>query len=166
MVSISLFRGLTKAALCLFETAVSAFTDSPWAMISSLGIFLAVDQRYVCIGLGTVPQHWMLLCIGCWHFPAMKTVQDLSALPTLDSLGATEATVEAASPIEEANKWISAFVDAVRTSDIASAVGLFHQTGSWRDVIAITWNLRKLGGNGDIRRLLEARLEATSFTTL
>ncbi|KAG2134790.1 hypothetical protein DEU56DRAFT_888390 [Suillus clintonianus] len=96
----------------------------------------------------------------------MKSFQHLSALPTLDSLGATKAIAEAASPIDEANKWFYAFVEAVRTSDIASIVDLFHETGSWRDVVALTWSLRTLGGKHDIKRLLDARLEATGLTSL
>ncbi|KAG1724272.1 FAD/NAD(P)-binding domain-containing protein [Suillus lakei] len=89
-----------------------------------------------------------------------------STLPTLDSLGITKAVVETASPVEEANKWFSAFVDAIRTSDITSIVDLFHETGSWKDVVALTWSLRTLGGKNNIKRLLDARLEATGLTIL
>ncbi|KAG1740407.1 uncharacterized protein EDB91DRAFT_1053093, partial [Suillus paluster] len=87
-------------------------------------------------------------------------------LPTLDSLDAAKALVEAASPVEETNKWFSAFANAIHTSDIASVVDLFHEKGSWRDVVALTWSLRTLGGRNDIKRLLDARLEATGLTTL
>ncbi|OJA10500.1 hypothetical protein AZE42_07823 [Rhizopogon vesiculosus] len=84
----------------------------------------------------------------------------------LDSLGITKTVVEAASPAEEADKWFSAFVEAVRMSDIASIIDLFHETGSWRDIVALTWSLRTLRGRKDIKRLLDARFEATGLTTL
>ncbi|OAX42249.1 FAD/NAD(P)-binding domain-containing protein [Rhizopogon vinicolor AM-OR11-026] len=84
----------------------------------------------------------------------------------LDSLGITRTVVEATSPAEEANKWFSAFVEAIRMSDIASIIDLFHETGSWRDIVALTWSLRTLRGRKDIKRLLDARFEATGLTTL
>ncbi|KAJ8597686.1 FAD/NAD(P)-binding domain-containing protein [Rhizopogon salebrosus TDB-379] len=95
------------------------------------------------------------------------TVQYLSnTLPTLDSLGVTKAVVEAASPVDEANKWFNAFVDAIRTNDITSIVDLFHESGSWRDIVALTWNLRTLEGRKNIKRLLDARLELTGLSSL
>jgi hypothetical protein len=95
----------------------------------------------------------------------MMTVQYLSnTLLTLDSLGVTKAVVEAASPVDEANKWFNAFVDAIRTNDITSIVDLFHESGSWRDIVALTWSLRTLEGRKNIKRLLDARLELTGLS--
>lgn len=46
------------------------------------------------VRLGTIPQYWIL-------FLYWLLVQDLSTLPTFDSLYTTEAILEAASPMEE-----------------------------------------------------------------
>ncbi|KAG1888414.1 hypothetical protein F4604DRAFT_1094748 [Suillus subluteus] len=90
------------------------------------------------VGLGTVPQYWILLL---YWLLALSCDEDSSGslYSANSSLGGTKAIVEVASPIEGATKWFGAFVDAVRTSDIASTVDLFHETGSWSDhVIALT----------------------------
>ncbi|KAG2058105.1 hypothetical protein BDR06DRAFT_139941 [Suillus hirtellus] len=90
VVLIALFK---KAASRQFDFAARAFTDLPWTMIV-WDIFGRRPNMCMHVRLGTVPQYWILFL---YWLPA----QDLSTLPTSDSLYTTEAILEAASPMEE-----------------------------------------------------------------
>ncbi|OJA11571.1 hypothetical protein AZE42_07113 [Rhizopogon vesiculosus] len=82
-------------------------------------------------------------------------------LPTLDRLGVTD--LPNVSPSEVASEWLDAFSAAITQSDVGAIVNLFLEDGFWKDVIALTWDLRTFEGRNDITKLLDARLAVTSF---
>src|SRR5437588_11658750 len=80
-------------------------------------------------------------------------------LPTLDQLGVTD--LSNVSPSEVATEWLNAFSAAITQSDVGAVVNLFLEDGFWKDVIALTWDLRTFEGRNDITKLLDARLAVT-----
>ncbi|KAG2364044.1 hypothetical protein BDR07DRAFT_1280627 [Suillus spraguei] len=85
-------------------------------------------------------------------------------LPTLDRLGVTDPSDVSSS--EVATEWLDVFSAAITQSDAAAILDLFLEDGFWKDVIALTWDLRTFEGRKDIRRLLDARLIATGLHEL
>jgi hypothetical protein len=85
-------------------------------------------------------------------------------LPTLDRLGVFDPSNVSSSEI--AAEWLNAFSAAITQSDTAAIVDLFLEDGFWKDVIALTWDLRTFRGRNDIKKLLDARLAATRFHEL
>ncbi|KAH7928861.1 FAD/NAD(P)-binding domain-containing protein [Leucogyrophana mollusca] len=85
-------------------------------------------------------------------------------LPTLDNLDVTE--VLGVSPAEKAKEWFNAFALAIQANDSASVPGLFLGNGSWRDILALTWDFRTFTGQKAIRQLLDKRLQETGLHTL
>ncbi|KAJ8596565.1 FAD/NAD(P)-binding domain-containing protein [Rhizopogon salebrosus TDB-379] len=82
-------------------------------------------------------------------------------LPTLDRLGVTD--LSSVSPSEAATGWLSVFSAAITQNDVEAVVDLFLEDGFWKDVIALTWDLRTFEGKKDIKKLLDARLAATGL---
>ncbi|OJA11563.1 hypothetical protein AZE42_07107 [Rhizopogon vesiculosus] len=82
-------------------------------------------------------------------------------LPTLDQLGVTDPSN--VSPSEVATEWLNAFSAAITQVDAGAVVDLFLEDGFWKDVIALTWDLRTFEGTKDIKKLLDARLAATDL---
>lgn len=56
-------------------------------------------------------------------------------------------------PTELAADWLNRIEGE---TDVDEVVGLFEQTGYWRDLLAFSWNLTTAEGAGEIRNLLEA----------
>lgn len=82
-------------------------------------------------------------------------------LPTLDQLGVTDPS--SVSPSEVATEWLNTFSTAIAQNDTAAILNLFLEDGFWKDVIALTWDLRTFEGRRDIEKLLDARLAATDL---
>ena len=55
-------------------------------------------------------------------------------------------------------EWLDAFNAALAAGDAVGAAELFEPDGFWRDLIALTWNLKTLEGRDEIRAMLEATL--------
>ncbi|KAG1767385.1 hypothetical protein EDD22DRAFT_978153 [Suillus occidentalis] len=85
-------------------------------------------------------------------------------LPTLDRLGVIDPSNVSSSEI--AAEWLKAFSAAITQSDTAAIVDLFLEDGFWKDVIALTWDLRTFKGRNDIKKLLDARLATTGLHEL
>jgi hypothetical protein len=82
-------------------------------------------------------------------------------LPTLDTLGVTD--LSNVSPSKVAIEWLDAFSAAITQSDMGAVVDLFLEDGFWKDVIALTWDLRTFEGRNDITKLLDTRLAVTGL---
>jgi len=67
------------------------------------------------------------------------------------------------SPSKAVTEWLNAFSAAITHSDVGAVVDLFLEDGFWKDVIALTWDLRTFEGRHDITKLLDARLAATGL---
>jgi putative flavoprotein involved in K+ transport len=51
---------------------------------------------------------------------------------------------------EIAGSWLAGFGAAVRAGDTQAAAGMFLADGYWRDILALTWDLRTFAGRGRI----------------
>lgn len=85
-------------------------------------------------------------------------------LPTLERLG-----VDAPGDVsvdKVATRWFAAFSKATQENDIPALAALFTEDGSWKDILALTWDLRTLVGRDAITRMLHARLAPSALTDL
>ncbi|KIK80319.1 hypothetical protein PAXRUDRAFT_158973, partial [Paxillus rubicundulus Ve08.2h10] len=85
-------------------------------------------------------------------------------LPTLQRLGVDDPTNVSAADV--ATAWFEAFSSAVASSDIAGILDLFLDDGFWKDILALTWDLRTIEGRDGIKNLLENRLVPTGLVNL
>jgi len=76
--------------------------------------------------------------------PTSMATDRSPAIPTLDRLGVTD--LPNVSPSEAATEWLNAFSAAITQSDVGAIVDLFLEDGFWKDVIALTWDLRTFEG--------------------
>jgi putative flavoprotein involved in K+ transport len=67
-------------------------------------------------------------------------------------------TTTAASPATEVDQWLSRFDEALTRGDAAAASELFLEDSYWRDLVALTWNLKTVEGPGGVRDMLEHTL--------
>ncbi|KAH8091396.1 hypothetical protein BXZ70DRAFT_1041311 [Cristinia sonorae] len=84
------------------------------------------------------------------------------ALPTLDRLNATVPDDLDAQKVGQ--DWLASFTKAVETNDIDATVALIHPDGWWRDLFALTWDLRTFQGSAGIKQFLQDRLETEKFS--
>ncbi|UVE96696.1 NAD(P)/FAD-dependent oxidoreductase [Dietzia sp. B32] len=68
--------------------------------------------------------------------------------------------VDRVQPDTVAERWLTAFDDALQSGDPGRAAELFDTDGYWRDFVAFTWNLRTLEGRDQIRDMLSDQLAA------
>jgi cation diffusion facilitator CzcD-associated flavoprotein CzcO len=84
-------------------------------------------------------------------------------------MSATDSTVEAddaAVVADVAAAWLAEFAEAVGQADVPATVRLFLHDGYWRDLVALTWDLRTLHGPEKIAAVLDERLDRTGLTNL
>lgn len=83
-------------------------------------------------------------------------------LPTLDRLNAVipdELDVQKA-----ANDWLGRFSAAVESKNVPAVLQTVHPDGWWRDLIALTWDIRTFHGTDTIHQFLTDRLTLTGFS--
>ncbi|KAI0074817.1 FAD/NAD(P)-binding domain-containing protein [Panus rudis PR-1116 ss-1] len=92
----------------------------------------------------------------------MSTIAETKyELPTLDRL---QASIPPNLDVKKvAQEWLSAFSSAVESKDIPSILNLFHPEVWWRDIFALTWDLRTFQGIPSIKTFLEDRLEVSKL---
>jgi cation diffusion facilitator CzcD-associated flavoprotein CzcO len=61
---------------------------------------------------------------------------------------------------EIVGSWLAGFEAAVQAGDAGAAAGMFLGSGYWRDILALTWDLRTFGGRGAIGAGLASSLPA------
>ncbi len=66
-----------------------------------------------------------------------------------------------AEPATQVAQWLSSFEDALTREDAAAAADLFLEQSYWRDLVALTWNLKTVEGPAGVRDMLEATIPAT-----
>lgn len=62
---------------------------------------------------------------------------------------------------DRAEAWLTAFEDALKARDVATASSLFAATSFWRDLVSFTWNLKTVENPTGVADLLEHTLEGT-----
>jgi putative flavoprotein involved in K+ transport len=66
----------------------------------------------------------------------------------------SSATFEATSPLAIAEQWVASLSDALASGRPDAIADLFVEDGWWRDVIALSWDLRTLEGPDQIENFL------------
>lgn len=84
-----------------------------------------------------------------------------TSLPTLDSLGVTVPDDIDAEGIAKA--WVTSFSQFVQARDIPGILSIFDDQVWWRDLFALTWDLRTFHGKPGVAKFLEDRFEETQF---
>ena len=92
--------------------------------------------------------------------PTMSNMQAhpiTTSLPTFDKLGVQPPTDVDAEKIGRA--WTEQFAQFVSSKDIQGILSTIQPDGWWRDLFALTWDLRTFQGPEKITRFLEDRLD-------
>ncbi len=63
-------------------------------------------------------------------------------------------------PTAAAVKWLTRFDAALTQADFCAAADLFQETAFWRDLVAFTWNIKTVEGQGAIQAMLAATVPA------
>lgn len=88
-----------------------------------------------------------------------------TTLPTFDNLGATPPQDVDAGQIGRA--WVEHFSHLAGANDIDSILReLLHSDPWWRDLFALTWDIRTFHGPEKLARFLRDRLAETGFTKI
>jgi putative flavoprotein involved in K+ transport len=74
----------------------------------------------------------------------------------------TTAESERATAERAVAAWLTEFNAALEAKDAAAAAELFATTSFWRDLIALTWNLKTVEGRAGVRDMLEHTLESAA----
>lgn len=85
-------------------------------------------------------------------------------LPTLERLGVDppdDINID-----KVATRWFAAFSKAARENDVRAITTLFTDDGNWKDILALTWDLRTLIGRDAVTRMLHGRLAPSALTDL
>ncbi|MGZ6640419.1 MAG: NAD(P)/FAD-dependent oxidoreductase [Solirubrobacteraceae bacterium] len=59
------------------------------------------------------------------------------------------------------DRWLTSFEDALARGDTAAAADLFGAESYWRDLVALTWNIKTVEGPDGVRDMLDHTLEHT-----
>lgn len=84
-----------------------------------------------------------------------------TSLPTFDKLGVEPPKDVDGEKIGRA--WVEAFGQFVSAKDVKGILSTIFAEGWWRDIFAITWDLRTFQGPDKIGKFLEDKLEDSKF---
>jgi putative flavoprotein involved in K+ transport len=56
---------------------------------------------------------------------------------------------------QQVSEWLSSFGAALDRADYDAALQMFEEESYWRDLVALTWNIRTLEGKESIRAMLK-----------
>ncbi|EFC86794.1 NAD(P)/FAD-dependent oxidoreductase [Parafrankia sp. EUN1f] len=76
---------------------------------------------------------------------------------------AGRSSVASSAPDEAVAAWLPPFAAAVAARDVGAIVDLFAEDSWWRDLLAMSWNLRTLRGPQQMRTFLEDRTAASGI---
>lgn len=84
------------------------------------------------------------------------------SLPTLDRL---QATIPPDLDVEKvASAWLQSFSQYVSANDVDGIISILHPEAWWRDLFALTWDLRTFQGLPKIKKFLEDRLAQSKLS--
>jgi len=72
----------------------------------------------------------------------------------------TVATAEPGAVERTVSEWLERFNAALADRDAGAAANLFASTSFWRDLVALTWNLKTVEGPDGVRDMLEHTLDS------
>src|SRR5436305_6984293 len=73
------------------------------------------------------------------------------------------AVADAQTAEQAVARWLERFNAALAVGDADAAAGLFAVACFWRDLVALTWNIKTVEGRDGVRDLLEHTLESASL---
>ena len=79
-------------------------------------------------------------------------------LPTLNRLGVSAPKPEEVNAEEVANKWLQTFEKNIASNNVEGILAQLTEDAWWRDLLAMTWDLRTFQGTDSIRQFLKDRL--------
>lgn len=88
----------------------------------------------------------------------------MTSLPTFEKLGASPPKDIDADAIGRA--WTTAFSDRVSAHNVTGILSLLYEDGWWRDLYALTWDLRTFEGLAKTETFLRDRLDETGVTAV
>ena len=92
----------------------------------------------------------------------MTSVEVENTLPTLDRLGAT--VPDDLDAPKAAQEWLTRFSDAVASKDVSVLLTTIRPDGWWRDLVALTWDIRTFHGAENMKQFLQDRLIQSQFS--
>jgi len=87
----------------------------------------------------------------------------VTPLPTLQDVGLSPEALSDVSPHEIATAWFSIFSGAITSRDLSSFDELLLPGAVWRDLFALTWDIRSITGIPSIRHALDVCLAPQAF---
>ena len=96
--------------------------------------------------------------------PAIQTKK--ADLPTFDKLGVAPPQLSQEDASTIAAHWLTAFSKSTSAADVNSTIDLLTDECWWRDLLALTWDLRTFHGVDTIRTLLADRLLDAHFNAV
>lgn len=87
-----------------------------------------------------------------------------TSLPTFDKLGVEPPQDVDAERIARA--WVQAFNQFVSSRDAKGVLSTIHEDGWWRDLFALTWDLRTFQDSAKIGKFLEDKLVDSGFSNI
>ena len=85
-------------------------------------------------------------------------VPDGAFLPTFTNLGVQNFNPSEVDAKTIAQDWLKSFATAVSANDVPAILATLHDQPWWKDLFALTWDLRTFFGQENISRLLTDRL--------
>lgn len=84
-------------------------------------------------------------------------------LPTFDYIGFTPPPSDQVDALKLGESWLASFSKHVTERSIPGMLALFLDDGWWRDLFALTWDVRTFHGVERLREFLSDRLEVSSL---
>ncbi|KAF8835468.1 FAD/NAD(P)-binding domain-containing protein [Paxillus ammoniavirescens] len=164
LVRITTSTGASTSPIVLFDISSTIF--SPWYSVPKQAAVFGSVEVAVHNGSFTVisitnQTERSLISIGyLTHEHELRPIP--TATPTLQRLGVQDPTGISAADV--ATVWFQEFSSTVASSHIAGILDLSLDDGFWKDILALTWDLRTVEGRDTIKNLLDNRLIPTGFT--
>jgi putative flavoprotein involved in K+ transport len=72
--------------------------------------------------------------------------------------------MDIASPQGRVSTWLAKFSTALEARDAAAVADMFAEDGYWRDLVALTWNIKTVQGRAEIADMVRATADVTNPT--
>ena len=98
---------------------------------------------------------WHVICsVPISVFNDAPGIKDSPPTKTME-IWRTVMTETQITPTQRVQQWLDGFSEILQSSDPGRAAELFEANGFWRDLVAMTWNIKTLEGRDHIRDMLE-----------
>lgn len=88
-------------------------------------------------------------------------------LPATKALGGVTADeITSVNPIKVASEWLDGFSKSLSKGDVNGVLASLAKDAWWRDLLALTWDLRSFQGQDNIKQFLSDRLQQGSISNV